>query len=185
MNDAVEKTTDNALATDPAGPATEDAQAETEQRPVTVMPEKKRDKVQPLASNALQLAESAYNSFNVDVRSGVTAADLEDQAFWTHHGFALKPRDEIRACAEDGSFVAYLLVVNTGPKAAKVVIKQFIELDKFDPKELQIPHGYGSDWAGSISKWRVTRDTEILKGGFDPESQAIRWVHNHLEALRR
>lgn len=80
------------------------------------------------------LSEFNYVSTRYDVRVplGVEAAELLKPAFWAHHAAKLKPYDEIRARAEDGSWIADYIVTDCSRTWAKVSLKALHQLTTAD-----------------------------------------------------
>lgn len=80
------------------------------------------------------LSEFDYASHRWDARIGigVSPEDLLVPGFWAHHAMRLSPMDEIRAHAEDGSWVAYLLVLDCSRNWAKVKLLSAHQLTTAD-----------------------------------------------------
>jgi hypothetical protein len=138
-----------------------------------------------LPAGRVVLAEGAFNRWSVDVEHGVGKEDLERTSFWQHHTKILKVGDELRARCVDGSWMAYLVVIGLGPRDVKMHVREFLVLDPYDPKEFSIPSEFQIHFAGSRDKWRVMRGNEVVKPGFESQSDASRWLANYLTALRR
>lgn len=51
---------------------------------------------------------------------GVTKDDILKPSFWAHHAIRLRPHDEIKAVAEDGTWIAYLTVLDCSRNWARV-----------------------------------------------------------------
>lgn len=75
-----------------------------------------------LAPGKEHLAPFEYMSTRHDCRipMGVRHETLLQPEFWAHHGITLKPWDEIRARAEDGTWVSYLIVLDCSRTWARV-----------------------------------------------------------------
>lgn len=81
------------------------------------------EKAKPqLAPNELFQFEHISTRYDVKIALGVSLQDLQDPAFWAHHAVRMRPCDEIRARAEDGSWVAYLLVLDASRTWARVKV---------------------------------------------------------------
>ncbi len=144
-----------------------------------------REQVPDLPARRMVPAEGRFMVWDATLDHGTTREDLERTSFWKHNTTRVKPFDEIRAICEDGSFVAYLIVQAIGPKDMKVHVREFVEMDKIDPNALAIPQGYKVDWGGRIAMWRARQGSDVLKEGFQTESEARRWLGSHLQVMNR
>jgi len=73
-----------------------------------------------LAPMAMESLEYASQHFDAKIAQGVTPPDLLVPGFWAHHAIKLKPFDEIRVHAEDGTWMAYYVVLDCSRTWAKV-----------------------------------------------------------------
>lgn len=67
-----------------------------------------------------QTYEQHYRQWFAQLEPGVQFEDLFFPRFWSHHHLALKPRDQVRVRAHDGSFDVMVTVVST-PTGGAVV----------------------------------------------------------------
>lgn len=138
-----------------------------------------------LQAGRVRPLEGTLNQWEADCDHGVTKEDLERTAFWVHNAKLCRPRDFIHAFCVDGSFYARLLVTAIGPKDVRCHTLEFVKLDPVDPNLLALPAGYTVGWAGTIAKWRVIRNGQVLREGFDQESMARSWLSNHITSVAR
>jgi hypothetical protein len=84
------------------------------------MEEKKNEVIPQLAPMGLNGFDYVSTRFDALIPIGVTLEQILKPAFWAHHAVKLKPMDEIRARAEDGTWLAYLVVLDCSRTWAKV-----------------------------------------------------------------
>jgi len=145
--------------------------------------------------NNLQLApgKENFNQFEFHalrysalIPHGVTLEQILVPGFWAHHAKDLRPGDEIRARAEDGSWMAELYIIEASrtsvivqvlhkhdlkrPVASKKAIDEFIALHEIR-------------WANPTYKHRVVRlgDGAILNQGFEQKIDAETWLRKHAQ----
>lgn len=73
-----------------------------------------------LPPNALGQLDYVSTRHDAVVQQGVDPKAILVPSFWAHHAVKMKPMDEIRARAEDGTWVAYLIVTDASRTWAKV-----------------------------------------------------------------
>lgn len=73
-----------------------------------------------LAPGMLALFETVSTRHDASIPQGVDPKDILVPAFWAHHAVKMKPFDEIRARAEDGTWVANLIVLDASRTWVKV-----------------------------------------------------------------
>lgn len=79
--------------------------------------EKQLIQLPPAALEELSYASQFYDA---KIGQGVVPADLLVPGFWAHHAIKLKPFDQIRARAEDGTWVGFYIVLDSSRTWAKV-----------------------------------------------------------------
>jgi hypothetical protein len=138
-----------------------------------------------LAPGQLELLDYMSSRFDVRVPLGVTPENLLDPAFWAHHGVKLKPFDEIRARCDDGTWVAYYIVLDCSRTWARVQLLTKYSLTTSDVSSSQAsveefkakhkivhrgPHG-----------WSVVReiDKAVLAQGMAVKDEAGTWLDKH------
>lgn len=151
--------------------------------------EQQQEKAQPqLAPDNLKQFD--YNSTRHDavVPQGVSLDDLLVPAFWAHHAIKLRPWDEVRARAEDGTWVASLLVLDTSRTWAKVHLLAFHPLTTGDVSLTQASEAEVKAFVGKhrvtfrgAHKWSVVRiaDSSVLEEGRATKEEAVSWLEAH------
>lgn len=130
-----------------------------------------------------------FNTWSVSVPHGVKPDMLADYAMWRHVADKLRPYDQIYVVAEDSSFWAHLLVVQSEPRVG-AVIKILDKISLNDnaasdmPKEAdeyEIKHRGFAGWC-IIRKKDNTRLFDKEK--FESESEAQKELSRYLQSLR-
>ena len=96
------------------------------------MPDIKDKPLPQLAPGDFALFEHVSTRYDALIAQGVTPEQLMNPAFWAHHAVKLKPMDEIRARAADGTWVASLMVLDSSRTWAKVKMLQLDHLTTGD-----------------------------------------------------
>lgn len=84
------------------------------------MAEAKDKQLIQLPPQALALLDYVSTRHDAIVPAGVEPKDILVPAFWAHHAVKMRPMDEIRARAEDGTWVVNLIVLDASRTWAKV-----------------------------------------------------------------
>src|SRR6266404_9387537 len=82
----------------------------------------KKQPLPVLMPDRFGLVGQKQNVFVVDLPMTVTLDEALQPSYWAHVAEQLTPLDEIKVRAEDGSFVAYLIVGWCGRNYAHVVL---------------------------------------------------------------
>src|SRR3954469_16667241 len=90
-----------------------------------------------LPPNELMLFETASTRHSAKIAQGVSPDELLKPAFWAHHALKLKPLDEIRAHAEDGTWLANYVVLDCSRTWAKVQLLSMHRLTTADQSQTQ------------------------------------------------
>lgn len=98
------------------------------------MPETQdKEKALPqLAPGDFVLFEHVSTRYDALIAQGVTPEQLGNPAFWAHHAVKMRPMDEIRARAMDGSWIADLVVTDCSRTWAKVSLRAMHHLTTAD-----------------------------------------------------
>jgi len=131
-----------------------------------------------------QLAESARNTWYVNVDMETTPEHCLDGSFWEHVAKMLQPGDNIIVLPDDMSWELCLHVAGQEPLFAHVVKKWLIDLVPATAPVI-VPSRYKVQFAGAHHKWRVLRDDKPLKDGFATADLARRYAANHQAAVAR
>jgi len=132
------------------------------------------------------LAEHKRHDWVVDVPLGVTVEQATEPAFWAHVAAQMDPLDHIELRAEDGSWVAYMIVAYCERNYAKVVLDRVVKLEA----NHEIPMAsrkHSVEWKGPHLKWSVIRmsDREVLKSGMSSKGEAANWMTEHEKTIGR
>ena len=141
-----------------------------------------------LAPNHLQLFEQVSLRFDAQIAQGVAPEALLDPAFWAHHAVRLRPMNEIRARAEDGTWIAELVVLDCSRTWAKVKMLELYRLTTSDVALTQASEQEVRDFISRHNvvyrgphKWSVTRksDKAVLMEGAEQKEGAELWLEAH------
>lgn len=133
-----------------------------------------------------KLAEYERNDWILNVPHGTELEDCLPTDFWAHIAAKLRPYDHIEIRAEDGSWLAYVLVLGCDRNWAKVHVLEKYELTDvklaFSNEAKVIPK-----WTGPQTKWRAQRvsDGAILSGDevFLSKDDVIQWIRAYEDKL--
>lgn len=155
------------------------------------MEEKKNEVIPQLAPMGLNGFDYVSTRFDALIPIGVTLEQILNPAFWAHHAVKLKPMDEIRARAEDGTWLAYLVVLDTSRTWAKVAHLGVHHLTTRDVSLSQASQEQRAEFIaahkvvhrGSM-KWSVVRkaDSAVLAQELNEKSAAEKWLEDHATA---
>jgi hypothetical protein len=90
-----------------------------------------------LAPGALTLFEQSSLRYDAEIAPGVDPAELLKPAFWAHHAVRLRPWNEIRARAADGTWMANYVVLDCSRTWARVHQLDFHRLTTGEVAETQ------------------------------------------------
>jgi hypothetical protein len=132
--------------------------------------------------------EAASNRWDAKIPMGVSKDALLQPAFWAHHARHLKPFDEIRAHNEDGTWVAYFIVLDCSRTYARVQLLQHYSLSTGDIAQTQaatdavknFTNAHKVVWRGP-RKWSVVRqsDDAVLAEDITLKDEAISWLDRY------
>ena len=129
-------------------------------------------------------AEQIRNIWHVQANIGVTQEQFLDETYWAHVAKMLRAGDRIEIMPEDNAYFAELMVLATGRLYAQVELMRFVTFDKPSPQAGAAAE-FRIDWGGSISKYRVLRNDDVLSENHETEKAAYRWRDSHIDALKR
>jgi hypothetical protein len=151
--------------------------------------EQKQEKAAPqLPPNDLQIFEQISTRYDARIQQGVKPEDLLAPAFWAHKAVLLRPMDEIRARAEDGTWVAYLLVLDTSRTWARVKMVDLVNLGTADVALSQAAEEEVKRIKGDFKvtfrgphKWSVVRklDNQVMVESIQEKVDAEIWIDRH------
>lgn len=139
-----------------------------------------------LMPERIGLSEDKRHDWIVDLPITVTLEQALEPSFWAHVSAQMDPLDHIELRAEDGSWVAYLIVSFCERNYAKVVLDRKIQLDNSQEVPLStIRHKV--EWKGPHMKWCVirTKDNALLQEGMRDKGMAYQWMQDHERTLGR
>lgn len=142
------------------------------------MTEKKRN-VQIIPAR-LQLAEFQRQDWVANAEFGTTVNDIMEPSYWSHVASLMKPYDHIEVRAEDGTWIAYLVVMSCDRTWARVALDREMKLTTKDVSLSQaVKHEIA--WKGPQHKHAVIRlsDSQMIKAGFDNKEEARTWMVEH------
>jgi hypothetical protein len=130
----------------------------------------------------MQLAEYERQDWVANAPEGVTPDDLKNPAFWALMSSQFKPFDRIDVRADDGSWLAEVIVKQADRNYAHV---QVLNVYKLDATEATKDSEYEVEWTGPQKKWCVKRlsDDELIKTGCDTKVAANDWLANQRKAM--
>lgn len=130
----------------------------------------------------------ASTRHSAKIAQGVKPEDLLAPAFWAHHATKLKPLDEIRAHAEDGTWLAYLVVLDCSRTWAKC---HLLSLHRLTTADVALTQASESDVDAFKAQhevkhrgphgWSIVRkgDKAVLEQGMKLKDDAIAWLDKH------
>ncbi len=116
-----------------------------------------------------------------------TVEDLLKPEYWVHVASKLKAWDRIEARADDGTWWAELMVLESGRTFTRVRLLRHYSLTTDDVAQTQAGGivDYIVEWKGPHTKWRVVRtiDNMVVHEGAGSKESANDWLKNHRVAL--
>ena len=141
-------------------------------------------KIDPVKPAEFQLAEHRFRRFDCFVPAGLKNKDLEDPALWVHVAPQMKQFDEVRAIAEDHSFVAYLMVMFSQGSDARLKIVNGADLD--DVTEIESSNERYKVQLRGVKKYVLydANTSEIIKENIPTKAKAYKELEDYVLALR-
>lgn len=129
-----------------------------------------------------KLAEFTMSVHTVNCELGTEIDDLKNPSYWAHVGSEFRPYDQIWARAEDGTWVAHLMVLGCDRNWAKMHILAVHKLTTSDvalTEAAQAKHTV--EWKGPQHRFAVIRkeDAAVIKAGFADKIEATAWMQEH------
>lgn len=128
-------------------------------------------------------AEFKRHDFVADIPAGTTLEQILEPAYWAHVSKDMDPFDHIEARAEDGSWVAYLVVLFAERTYARVKLDRAVKIDEaIEQADKYAKHKV--EWKGPHFKFAVIRmsDNAKVQDGFKTRPEADAWMRNHEKA---
>lgn len=129
-----------------------------------------------LRPHLLREAEYRRQVYQVVLEPGTTLDHALQPEFWAHVSRKLKVRDRIEVHAQDGSWMAELLVRRAGPVSASVGLISKVTFDAAAP--LAGAEGVEIKWRGPSVKWSAIRtaDKAVLVENLDTREEVEAWL---------
>ena len=151
------------------------------------MPDVKHTQTKQLGpgSDSMGLLEAVSLSYDATIPVGMTPDDIMAPAFWAHHSVRLRPLDEIRARAEDGSWVCYLIVLDSSRTWTKVQRRQLLQLSTADVSQSQAVEEAVAAFIAlhkvihrGKARWSVVRiaDSAVQDQGKVTREESVAWL---------
>jgi hypothetical protein len=131
------------------------------------------DRFQPL--------EAVVQQFSAKVPPGITREHLLNPEYWSHVAGAMQPYAEITVRAEDGTFLAKLLVIDCGRGWAKTRVLHWFDLTAKDASA-GAASAYSIEWKGGTRKHVILRNSDqaVIHEGEQRKAGAEAWLQNFL-----
>lgn len=141
--------------------------------------------IQPLKTTDFGLDIHQYRRFSATVPGNLKPEDLENPTLWSHVAPQIQDGDEVRAVADDRSFVVYLIC--TFSRGSQIRLKTLVgyELESVD-------HDLSNNLQGEFEiklrgpkKWCIVSKVtgEVIKEGIPTQSLAMRELEEHYRAM--
>lgn len=143
----------------------------------------------PITDDRIQESEFAYTTHIGTAYENTEPADLLATEYWAHRAAKLRPWDEIKIRANDGSWYAHLLVLESGRNWARVHMLSAWKLTTSEVAQTQsAPKSPYADFRvehmGPHAKWCVIRrsDNEKIHEGAENQDSAMKWLNERIKA---
>lgn len=141
-----------------------------------------------LGPNALEQFDYVSTRHSAKIQHGISPDEILKPAFWAHHALKLKPLDEIRAHAEDGTWLANYVVLDCSRTWAKVQLLSMHRLTTSDVSQTQASDIEVKAFIDAHEvkhrgphAWSIVRrsDKAVLEQGIAVKDDAIAWLEKH------
>ena len=132
----------------------------------------------------MKLAENERQDWIVNAELSHTVEDLTNPGYWAHMAALLTPYDHIEVRAEDGSWIANLIVIQTDRSWAKVMLTSKFNLLDTEALPSNIAQ-HKVEWKGPQHRFAVIRlvDQAVVKNGFQTKDEATGWMREHEKVI--
>jgi len=166
--------------------ATRPEGAEAGQIPKAV-PQPER-KVQPIIEARIKGGDFIRALYVATAFENTQPTDLLKPEYWANFAQKLKLRDRIEVWADDGSWIADVVVLGSTRTSADVRLLRVDYLDQFTPDETGTGalKSYDVRYRGIHSQWSVIRlaDGAIISEGHGSRQAATTVLNEHLKAMK-
>ena len=126
--------------------------------------------------------------FHATIPQEHTLEQILNPAYWSVVANEMTPFNEIRALAEDGSWLAYLIVNEVGTNYARVTLDRVVHMDKFDPNvtDKVDTSNFRIVYRGEHFRWSVKRisDDAWIHEQAVSRGAANSWLADYLKASK-
>jgi hypothetical protein len=145
-------------------------------------------KVQPIEEARIKSGDFVRSFYMATAFENTEPTDLLKPEYWAHFAQKLRLRDRIEVWANDGSWVADVVVLGASKNSADVRVLRVDYIDNVQPSgeatsELK---SYDVRYRGIHSQWSVIRvaDGAVVHEGDGSRAAADTWLTNHLKAFK-
>lgn len=151
-----------------------------------------------LAASNLALLEHVSQLHDAVIPADVHPLHLSNPAFWAHVAAKLSPWNEIRARAEDGSWMGRFIVLDCARTWAKVKMLEFHEfatITAIKPAQGEKPIGAAPSYQEIIDQHTYQHrgpkghsiirksDKEVIVEGLGTKAEALAWLETHARSI--
>lgn len=150
----------------------------------------KAQRMTQLPVNTVQQAEYAYTTHAAFVPKEFKPEQLTEPGFWAVHATRFKALDEVRAIAEDGTWMARLLVLETGRTWVRMKQLEFHLLGTQDEALTRVAQRETDELRKNFDVkhrgprgWSVVRkgDSQVMHEGAQTRDAAEGWLTDYLK----
>lgn len=145
--------------------------------------------VQQIQPNRIRNGEFIRVIYAATAFDGTLPEDLLKVDYWAHYSANFKPWDRVEVVANDGTWWAELVVLESGRNWTKMHLMRKINLTTTDVAQSGVPQliEYQVKHRGPHSKWSVLRlsDGQVVHEGEEQKGGAETWLKNHTAAFLR
>ena len=142
-------------------------------------------KVRELDVNRMQECEFKRTVWVVTAHENTEPEDLLNPEYWSHNAERLRPFAKIEARADDGSWYAEYLVLESSRRWARLHLLCKHNLSTPDVSLSQAKFGeYLVEFRGPERQWSVVSKAtkEVMREGEQTEAAAYRWLSERIRA---
>jgi hypothetical protein len=137
-----------------------------------------------ILSKRVRQADQVRNIWHVTPMPENTAVDLLKPEYWVHVQRYMRRGDRLEILAEDLSWYAEAVVLDTGAYGARIAFT-VDPVHLANESKVEVSDEFEVKWAGMHAKWRVLRasDRTVLVENLATKDDALRWIVNHRKVL--
>ena len=159
-----------------------EAETTTKAAEVTVATTKR---VQELNPSRMKECEFERTVYTITTHENTSPEDLLKPEYWTNVAEKFKPFDKVEARADDGSWYAEFLVLETSRRWTRMHLLMQANLTTTDVSLTQSKLGeFNIEWKGPARKFCVIRasDQEMIHEGEQSKGTAHAWLAERIRA---